>query len=98
MDGAREHRSGGAWRSWYKTARWRRLRMEVFVRDLFKCSACPRIEADTSQLVCDHILPHRGSEALFWELNNLQTLCKRCHDGAKQRGEQSSLHQRGVWH
>lgn len=27
----------------------------------------------------DHIIPHRGDTALFWDENNLQTLCKSCH-------------------
>jgi 5-methylcytosine-specific restriction protein A len=35
---------------------------------------------------------------LFWDETNLQTLLKTCHDKAKQKAEQSSLHQRGVWH
>lgn len=76
-----------AWRAWYKTARWQRLRWSVLVRDLFTCRMCKRIEPVTSQLVADHVMPHRGVEALFWDDGNLQTLCKPCHDGAKQRAE-----------
>lgn len=30
--------------------------------------------------VVDHIVPHRGDKALFWDSNNWQPLCKRCHD------------------
>ena len=30
--------------------------------------------------VVDHIIPHRGNWHLFTDLNNLQSLCKRCHD------------------
>lgn len=31
--------------------------------------------------VVDHIIPHRGDKALFWDgQNNWQPLCKRCHD------------------
>lgn len=90
--------SAAPWAGWYKTARWQRLRQQVFLRDLYQCRRCPRIEANTSLLVCDHIRPHRGDERKFWDPGNLQTLCKPCHDGAKQREEQSSLHTRGVWH
>lgn len=77
------------WRKWYKTARWQKLRMSVLVRDLFTCQrpGCGRIEADTSQLVADHRRPHRGVEALFWDITNLWTLCKPCHDSWKQREE-----------
>lgn len=75
------------WRAWYRTARWQRLRWQVLERDLFTCRRCGRIEADTSRLVCDHVEPHRGDEARFWS-GPFQTLCKGCHDQAKQADEQ----------
>ncbi|NMA84113.1 MAG: HNH endonuclease [Epulopiscium sp.] len=28
----------------------------------------------------DHIKPHKGNEDLFYDINNLQSLCKSCHD------------------
>lgn len=71
----------------YGTARWQRLRMAVLERDMFTCQKCGRWENDTSQLVADHKQPHRGDLALFWDDENLQCLCKPCHDGAKQREE-----------
>lgn len=74
------------WRAWYKTARWQRLRWSVLTRDLFTCRMCGRIEADTSQLVCDHVEPHRGDERTFWA-GPFQTLCKPCHDRDKQSAE-----------
>jgi 5-methylcytosine-specific restriction endonuclease McrA len=77
------------WRRLYKTARWQRLRMSTFIRDQFTCQLCPRIEADTSQLVADHKTPHRGDERLFWDPDNIQTLCKPCHDSAKQSAERA---------
>lgn len=88
------------WKLWYKTARWQVLRIAVFQRDLFTCQRreCGRLEGNTALLVCDHIKPHRGDERLFWDETNLQTLCKACHDTIKQREEQATLHQRGVWH
>ncbi len=85
------------WHAWYNTARWRALRLRIFLRDLFRCKECGHVEGDTSQLVCDHIVPHRGNVLLFWDENNLQTLCKRCHDTVKQCEEQASLHTRGMW-
>jgi 5-methylcytosine-specific restriction protein A len=90
--------SGPPWKRWYKTARWRALRLSIFLRDLFTCKKCGHLEGDVSLLVCDHIVPHRGDERLFWDEANLQTLCKRCHDTVKQIEEQDTLHQRGVWH
>lgn len=79
------------WRAWYKLARWKQLRWSVLVRDLFACQMCKRVVGNTSQLVADHKKPHRGSATLFWDESNVQTLCKPCHDGAKQRLEQADL-------
>ena len=82
------------WRAWYKTSRWQRLRWKVLTRDLFTCAMCRRIEADTSRLVCDHVMPHQGDERAFWA-GPFQALCKGCHDGAKQRMERASAAGRG---
>lgn len=76
------------WRKWYSLARWKRLRWDTLVRDLFTCQICGVIEADTSKLVGDHKLAHRGDPALFWDPENIQCLCKACHDTDKQRAEQ----------
>lgn len=34
----------------------------------------------------DHVVPHRGDYDLFWH-GELQTLCTRCHNSAKQKEE-----------
>ncbi|TPW28600.1 HNH endonuclease [Martelella alba] len=78
-----------AWRSWYKTTRWQKLRWSVLKRDGFTCAMCGKVEADTSQLVADHMTPHRGDAVLFWDRDNLQCLCKTCHDSEKQRAERA---------
>lgn len=91
-------RDTAPWRAWYRTARWKALRLWVFARDLFTCAMCGKIEGDTSLLVCDHIEAHRGDERLFWLPTNLQTLCKSpCHDQRKQAMEQKTRHHLGVW-
>jgi 5-methylcytosine-specific restriction endonuclease McrA len=53
------------------TARWQALRLKVILRDLFTCRKCGHLEGETSQLVCDHLKPHRGDERLFWDEDNL---------------------------
>jgi len=41
-------------------------------------------------LVVDHIEPHRGDMELFWDSDNLETLCRMpCHDMVKQRHERA---------
>lgn len=87
--GERGRAQANPWRAWYNTTRWRRLRWSILERDGFTCQwrGCGRIEPNPSQLVADHKQPHRGDERLFWDENNLQTLCKPCHDSRKQRAE-----------
>jgi 5-methylcytosine-specific restriction endonuclease McrA len=41
----------------------------------------------TAAAVVDHIKPHRGDAALFWDVTNWQALCKQHHDSDKQRIE-----------
>ena len=88
-DGKRTRDQVQHWRRWYKTADWQRLRWSILVRDLFTCAMCKRIEADTSQLVADHKVPHRGDRTMFMDPANLQCLCKGCHDSAKQAAEKA---------
>lgn len=83
------------WRKWYNSKRWRRLRWAILLRDLFTCRKCGRLEADTSRLVADHRIPHRGDERLFWSEANLWCLCKPCHDKVKQ-AEEAAMRTRGL--
>lgn len=85
------HRRGREpWQAWYKTAEWQRLRWACLTRDRFTCRICVTMVADTSLLVADHVTPHRGHPALFWAQDNLQTLCKGCHDTTKAREERQA--------
>ena len=86
-EGANTASAGAAWRAWYGTKRWRQLRWQVLLEAMFTCARCERVEAQSRLLVADHIKPHRGDPALFWDRANLQCLCKPCHDGEKQREE-----------
>lgn len=48
------------------------------------CQAVGRVAAAT---VTDHIIPHKGDEALFWDEDNWQAACAPHHDIVKQRME-----------
>ena len=76
-------------RSFKKTARWQRLRWDVLVRDNFTCqwAGCGITLSNTSELVADHIVPVRVAPERKWDMDNLQCLCKACHDGPKQTME-----------
>lgn len=81
-----------AYRAWYKTARWQKLRWKALVDAAFICAICGKGESDTSRLVADHIIPHRGNPDLFWSKDNLQCLDKSCHDTVKRKEERSGLY------
>lgn len=72
----------------YNTKRWYRLRWHQ-LNDHPLCAMCQAVGRVTEATVADHITPHRGDEALFYDEENLQSLCKSCHDGAKQQLEKS---------
>lgn len=95
QDRNKHRQTAEPWRKWYQLVRWKRLRIQTFTRDHFTCqmAGCGKIEGNTSKLICDHVTPHKGDEALFFDARNLQTLCKPCHDTLKQREERS----RGRW-
>jgi hypothetical protein len=39
--------------------------------------------------VVDHVIPHKGDEAKFFDPANLQALCPPCHDAGKQKAERA---------
>ena len=84
----------------YYTKAWHRLRRMVFVRDGYRCQriGCGRICTGArnapNSAVCDHIVKHNGDTVLFHDVDNLQTLCKSCHDGWKRRVETGNRLQR----
>lgn len=82
------HRSSRPWIKWYKTKEWRRLREKQLRRDPL-CKFC-REHGDLVQAnTVDHKIPHRGNMYLFFDIMNLQSLCKSCHSSTKQRIEKS---------
>lgn len=74
-----------AYRRWYKTQRWQRIRAQQLNAEPL-CAYCLNIGRTTAATVCDHVEPHKGDERLFWH-GPFQSLCKQCHDSDKQRIE-----------
>ena len=57
--------------------RWKAARLS-FLKLQPLCVMCkPKIEPAT---VVDHIQDHKGDKLMFWDRNNWQPLCKKCHD------------------
>ena len=63
----------GYGRDWSKARR-------LFLQDEPLCRRCAERGLLVAATVVDHITPHKGSAALFWNRDNWQPLCKRCHD------------------
>ena len=78
------------WRHLYNSKQWKQLRQ----RQLLICPLCVMCEALGKTVpanVVDHVKPHKGNEVLFFNPLNLQSLCKSCHDSAKQTLEKSGV-------
>lgn len=60
-------------------ATWRRYRIH-FLKKNPLCIQCMNGGKYTPATVVDHIIPHKGNMALFWDTKNHQSLCKRHHD------------------
>ncbi|MEL7263525.1 MAG: HNH endonuclease signature motif containing protein [Planctomycetota bacterium] len=60
---------------------WRRAR-EYHLARFPICQSCQ----DAIATEVDHIDPHRGDQAKFWNPNNWQSLCKPCHSRKTARG------------
>jgi hypothetical protein len=78
-------RSRYEWRKWYGLQRWRR-RAKAQLASYPLCCMCEaegRVEVATT---ADHIVPHRGDWALFWE-GELQSLCSYHHNSTKHSEE-----------
>ncbi len=92
MAARRDARSERAaeYRRLYRTARWQRIREAKLSQEPL-CRYCLRQEIVEAATVCDHIDPHKGDEAKFFDPDNVQSLCARCHDSVKQREEMGQV-------
>lgn len=75
-----EARRGSAHARGY-TRSWQRLRLRVLAdvgRDEFRRGG-PLCACGAAATEVDHVRPHRGDPDLFWDADNLQSLCKPCH-------------------
>ena len=73
----------------YDTQRWKRERRAFLARNPL-CRMCQAQGRTSLATVVDHITPHKGDPALFWDSeNNWQGLCPTDHSAAKQEQEHS---------
>lgn len=72
-------RNGRGWTRLYDDPRWKD-RKAAFLRRNPLCAECGRFGVVRGAEVVDHVVPHRGDLALFWDEGNWQPLCARCHN------------------
>lgn len=83
------------WNNLYNLKAWKLLRLEVFIRDQYICKICGKVAHTNHKhphaAIADHIVPHKGDKALFFDIDNIQTVGKSCHDSIKQSMEKGSV-------
>lgn len=68
---------------------WRKARESYLIANPL-CVFCLARRLVVPATVVDHIIPHEGDQALFWDESNWQSLCKLCHDSDKQRMDRAT--------
>ena len=71
-------------------SRWEKRRSNFLMNNPL-CVECLKNGKYTPANVADHIVPHKGDKRLFYDDNNLQSLCDSCH------GVKSSREDKGWW-
>ena len=77
------------WHNLYQTAEWRR-RSRDFLKRYPICFIC-----GAPSTITDHIVPHRGDLYLFWDENNWQPMCQRCHSRKTMKENKNFHRQKG---
>lgn len=89
-----------AGRNLYKTARWERLRKQILLRDCYTCQISGVLlrggRSDNASTilrpaVVDHLIPHDGDEALFFDADNLWAVSADIHDTVCQSIESRAI-------
>jgi hypothetical protein len=82
-----------AYRLLYNTKHWQTVRQLVLTRDHFTCqrAGCEVSLVDgrnkPNSAVVHHLTPHKGDLELFFDPDNLQSVCWTCHSGPIQSEE-----------
>jgi len=63
---------------WYYQKSWLVMRIRQLKRIPY-CESCEEKGRYSIATEVDHIIPHRGDSALFFDSDNLQSLCESCH-------------------
>ncbi len=67
-------------------SRWAKARASYLLSHPL-CVMCEAEGRTTMATVVDHRIPHKGDQAMFWDVNNWQSLCAHHHNSHKQSEE-----------
>lgn len=76
----------------YGSPAWRYLRLKVKDRDVWLCQSCLRAGKEKMVGFRDpvhHKKPHNGNRDLFFDIDNLESICQSCHDSSMKIFEKS---------
>jgi len=77
---ADDRRRGNSYQRGY-TRKWQEASKGYLrVHPMCECAECKAAPAPLRAVVVDHIEPHKGDMAKFWDRNNWQAMAKVCHD------------------
>ncbi len=74
------------YRRLYKSARWRMLRIHQLAAHPL-CQRCSTDDHPVPATVVHHTVEHKGDLALFFDPENVESVCSPCHDGPIQQTE-----------
>lgn len=71
--------------NFYNTKKWKDKRLKVLRRDKYICIECKRYGKITEATTVHHIYPYELFPELKLNLNNLISLCEKCHNEMHNR-------------
>jgi len=69
----------------YDLAVWKKLRKQALIRDKYLCQSCLENNRITQAQEVHHVLPVESHPELQLTLDNLQSLCRPCHEQTKEK-------------
>lgn len=69
----------------YKQSRWSRIREHVLKRDKYMCCNCKRYGKQREANTIHHAWPCEFYPEYQWDINNLVSLCNKCHNAMHDR-------------
>lgn len=74
----------------YNCKAWRNTRADVLAYEPM-CRECAKQGINNVATDVDHVTPHNGNTELFWNRENMQPLCKRCHSSKTMHETRSKM-------